>query len=197
MKRKLGWLLLLAAVALILTAVYVHTHPLVFNESFWGHAHCIKIAGLTMHAYAGQHGGRFPYDPNGYGNALLLLDEDIYFTLTGPGYDAAPFHEAKRSGTDLSEDDCGRVYVQGLTLNSNRGIALLFDKLPTPGGDHCGSIYRLTAPLGREVWFAGAHSTFVQESQWPEFAKEQIELLVNEGISRQEAERLYASKPKH
>ena len=40
--------------------------------------------------------------------------------------------EAKKTGRKLSEDECGRVYVQGLTNKSNREIALLFDKLPTP-----------------------------------------------------------------
>src|SRR5258708_7490107 len=87
--------------------------------------------------------------PPAYGNALLLLDEGCYFALTGPGYDAAAFHVAKRSSTELNEGDCGRVYVQGLSKKSHRGIALLFDKVPTPGGDHCHFPQRLWAPLGR------------------------------------------------
>jgi hypothetical protein len=37
---------------------------------------------------------------------------------------------------------------------------------------------------------------FIPENQWPVFAKSQIALLVNEGIERNEAERLYASEPR-
>ena len=34
-------------------AYYVRTHPLIFNESFWTHAHCIKGGGLSLVGYAG------------------------------------------------------------------------------------------------------------------------------------------------
>ena len=44
------------AVALILMAlavgafcrIYIKTHPLVFNESFFEHAHCIAVAGMSL-----------------------------------------------------------------------------------------------------------------------------------------------------
>src|SRR5262245_7659463 len=118
--RKLRRFCLIVVAIAILVAIYVWCNPLVFNESCWGHAHCIKIAGLQLHAFAGEHEGKFPFHPKGYGNALLLMDPDIYFALTGPGYDATPFHHARGNGTELSEEDCGRVYVQGLTNKSNR-----------------------------------------------------------------------------
>src|SRR4029077_12562628 len=169
------------------------THPLVFMHT---HVHCIKCAGIGLEHYADEHQGRFPLHPEGYGNALLLLHEDYFRTLTGPGYDAAPLYEAKRTGNKLPEEECGRVYIQGLTTKSNREIALLFDKLPTPGGDHCFLPFRLWAPLGREVWLAGTGHIFVRESEWPAFTKKQVELLVQECFDRQEAERLFASKPK-
>jgi hypothetical protein len=35
-------------------------------------------------------------------------------------------------------------------------------------------------------------SAFIREDSWPEFAQEQIELLVKDGFDRREAERLYA-----
>jgi hypothetical protein len=182
--------------AVVLLALYVYTHPLVFNESWFAHAHCIVIAGLSLEEYALKHDGRFPYDPKGYGNALLQLDEDTFHTLTGPGYSDAPFFEAKSSGKDLQEEECGRVYIQGLTKKSDPNIVLLFDKLPTPGGDHCHLPRRLWASLGREFWTVGAGHSFVEESDWPAFAKEQVNLLVKEGFAREEAERLYASKAK-
>jgi hypothetical protein len=196
MKRRWRWFLGIAFVGTALAVVYVRTHPLVFNESLWGHAHCIKIAGIELANYASTNDGKFPAHPRGYGNALLLLNEDCYFALTGPGYDDKAFHEARASGKDLPEEECGRVYIQGLTTKSPSTAALLFDKLPTPGGDHCHFPWRLWAPLGREVLFLDGCSTFVEERSWPQFAREQVELLVREGLRREEVERLFASKPR-
>jgi hypothetical protein len=34
---------------------------------------------------------------------MLLMNEDCFHCLTGPGYDAAPLREAKRTGTELSD----------------------------------------------------------------------------------------------
>jgi hypothetical protein len=195
-KRRWRWLLLILVLATILLFVYVENNPLIFNESLWQHAHCIKIASFELWGYAESHGGKFPYQPKGYGNALLLLDETTFHTLTGPGYDAAPFHDAKRNGVELSEEDCGRVYIQGLTQKSNPEIAILFDKIPTPGGDHCHFPNRLWAPLCREVCLVGPGTTRrIEETEWPEFAKKQVELLVREGFPRKEAERLYSISP--
>lgn len=195
MRNKRRWLAILVALAIgaVLIVVYALTHPLAFMEP---HRHCIKFAGLQLLQYAEEHKGRFPFHPGGYSNALLLLDEECFHALTGPGYDSAPFVEAKKANRELSEDECGRVYVQGLTRKSNAEIAQLFDKLPTPGGDHCHLPVRLWAPLGREVWFVGGHSTFVLEGDWTKFAKTQVDFLAKDGFNRQEAERLFASKPK-
>ncbi len=45
-------------------------------------------------------------------DALLLLDEGVYQTLTGPGFDEDAFHDAKRKGEHLPQEKCGRVYIQ-------------------------------------------------------------------------------------
>jgi hypothetical protein len=37
---------------------------------------------------------------------------------------------------------------------------------------------------------------FVLESEWPEFARMQVELLAKAGVRHEEAERLFASAPK-
>jgi hypothetical protein len=187
------WRTLVALVLPVIAIVaYVGTHPLVFMEA---HAHCIVFAGLQLEGYASEHQGQYPTHPKGYPSALLLLDEDCFNALTGPGYDAAPLREAKRTSRELSEAECGRVYIQGLTRSSNPELVLLFDKQPTPGGDHCHLPQRLWAAPGREVWFIGNGRSFVPESDWPEFARKQVELLVKEGYDRREGERLYASQP--
>jgi hypothetical protein len=163
-----------------------------FNESFWEHAHCIAQADMPLRAYAEAHGGRFPYDARGYGQALLLLPADSpWYALTGPGYDGQVLERAKHTGRAISEEDCGRVYVQGLGLNSNRDLALLFDKVPTPGGDHCHLLWRLWAPYGREVLLVDGSHRFIPDEEWAAFARRQVELLVAEGFARPEAARLY------
>ena len=184
------------AIIIAFGVYFVGSHPLVFNESFLGHAHCIKGAGLDLIGYAHEHGGQFPSHPNGYGDALLLINNGWDAALTGPGYDTQVFERARKTGEDAPEKEFGRVYVQGLTEASNPNIAILFDKLPTPGGDHCHLFRRMFAPLGREIWTIGAGMKFIPESRWPGFAQEQIELLVAAGIAREQAERYYSESPK-
>ena len=58
---------------MLFCAVYVRTHPLVFNESFLTHAHCIVGGGLSLESYAEDHQGHFPFSTNGYGAALVML----------------------------------------------------------------------------------------------------------------------------
>ncbi len=192
--RRWRWVLAFGVVAAVAAGVYVKTHPLIFNESFFSHAHCITMVGIALQNEAGEHGGNLPTHPNGYGDALLALTNWVggyYAALSGPGYPDDAFREAVRSGGDVDERRCGRVYVQGLSAGMDVGIAVLFDKVPTPGGDHCHFLNRLTAPLGREVWTLGNSVSFVPVSIWPAFASNQVNLLVQAGISRTEAERLY------
>lgn len=174
---------------------YIRTHPLVFNESFFEHAHCIVITGLSLDSYASEHGGRYPVDTNGYGNALLQLTNytaNFWAGLTGPGYDGKVFEEAAQTGGRIPEAQCGRIYVQGLGRTDNPDIALFFDKIPSPGGDHCHFPWRLYAPMVREVWTVGSGRRVVPESEWAAYSKEQIGLLGVAGISRQQAEEYYA-----
>lgn len=195
-RKRWPYAVLLAFAASMLCVIaYIRSNPLVFNESSFQHAHCISQARQVLSMYAETHNGRFPTHPEGYANALLLMPEDMpWYALTGPGYDPKVLADAKARGTKLSEEECGRVYVQGLTVRSNPKLVLLFDKLPSPGGDHCHLPARIWAPLAREVLFVSGEDTVIRESDWPDFARQQVELLVQEGWPRQEAERLYAQK---
>jgi hypothetical protein len=187
-RKKLLWIVL-PVLALVLLVGLPSLRPGVYLPA---HRHCIKFAGMQLHSYADAHGGRYPDHPAGYGDALLLMDEETYNALTGPGYDPAVFREAKAAGRGLPEEACGRVYVRGLTTKVSSRVALLFDKRSTPGGDHCHWPLRLWARRGREVGFPDGSFQFVRDSEWPAFAAEQTELLVGAGIPRAEAERLYA-----
>jgi hypothetical protein len=191
-KRALVCVLLLVPASVVGLVGYAASRPHVLNESNWQHAHCILQAGLALHTYADKNGGKFPTHKGGYGDALLLLlnGDTPASVLTGPGYGTEPYEEAKRTGSHLPEASCGRIYVQGLTTKSNGNIAILFDRVATPG-DHCPLPMRLWRPFGREVWMVHGGSQFINEDGWDEFRQEQIELLVAEGIARREAERLY------
>ena len=174
-------------------AYFVRSRPLVFNESFWSHAHCIVGGGQSLSTYADTHRGEFPFHTNGYGDALVLVDEGWDSALTGPGYDTRVFERVRRTGEDAPEIEFGRVYVQGLRTTNSPEIVLLFDKIPTPGGDHCHGLSRLSQPLGREVWTIGSGHRFIPEAQWPAFAKSQVELLVEAAMTRAKAEAVYST----
>ena len=176
---------------------YVRGNPRIFNESFFGHAHCIKMAGSALNAYTLANHDSFPAHTNGYGDALLLLAPDHldwFEPLTGPCFSGDVFKKAKATGANIDEDQCGRVYVQGLKLDSNPDIALLFDKLPTPG-DHCHFLSRLTRPFGREVWYVGGNMGFIRSTAWPAFAEKQIKLLIEAGIPEPAAKSYYENLP--
>jgi hypothetical protein len=199
LKKFLTASLCVAAALIVFSICYIKAHPLVFNESFFEHAHCIVETGTAFRLYAAEHNGRFPFDTNGYGDALLLLSNYVggaWACLTGPGYDGQVFALAAQTGQHIPEAECGRVYVQGLCETNDLNIALFFDKLPTPGGDHCNGFHRIRAPLAREVVTVDGSRQVVRESEWDAFAKRQVDLLVAAGIPRPQAEQYYSEKPK-
>ena len=158
---------------------------------FPGHQHCMKAAGSVLRLYAEEHGGRLPSDTNGFGNALLrLVKEEVGNVryVTGPGDDGKVFMDALKTGMPIPEARCSRVYVQGLSEQSNQGIAMLFDKKPTRGGDH---FRRPWGPLVREVCLLDGSMESVPEDKWREFSSNQVELLVREGFERTVARHYY------
>ena len=81
-KRRLITLFAALGVITFLGFYYVKTHPLVFNESFLEHAHCIVGGGLSLDGYAAEHEGRFPFSTNGYGDALVMVNAGWDESLT-------------------------------------------------------------------------------------------------------------------
>jgi hypothetical protein len=197
MRRVRTWVkfgLVLTIAGIPFCYYYVKAHPLVFNESLWQHAHCMPQVTLSLRQYASEHGGRFPYHTNGYGDALLMLKPEIngyWNLLTGPGYSASAFEEGDKNSSDVDERRCGRVYVQGLSENNNPEIAVIFDKVASPG-DHCHFPRRLWRQFGRDVGFIDGHWRPVSELKWLEFVKQQVDLLVEAGFTKEQAEALYA-----
>src|SRR5262245_29522612 len=100
------WSLLLLAIVTGAVA-YCCSRPETFNEAFWGHAHCMPQAAFLFRAYADENGGRYPFHPAGYPQALLLFPEHSpWYALTGPGYEGDVLADAKRNGEPLREDQC-------------------------------------------------------------------------------------------
>jgi hypothetical protein len=159
---------------------------------FHAHEHCIKGTGLELRTYALDHGGKFPFHANGFGDAIVVLLRDGHpfpHEFTAPGDDGRLLKECLRTGSHMPEERCTRAYVQGLSDTNNPRIALVFDRYPTRGGDH---FRRPWGPLLREVAMLDGSMEVVHEEKWPEFRRKQIDLLVAEGISGAQAEKLYA-----
>lgn len=168
---------------------------------FHTHEHCIKISGSALRTYASEHQGRFPYDTNGFGDALLLLVKEDALQMgdtntgeytvrfiTGPGDNGKVFQDALRSGGHVPEEKCSRIYIQGLSESNNPDIAILFDKKSSRGGDH---FRRPWGPLLREVCMLDGSMKTVPEEKWASFSKQQIQLLIQDGIKSSVAERYY------
>jgi hypothetical protein len=170
---------------------------MVFNV-FHAHEHCIKQAGLAFRLYSQENHGDFPYDTNGFGNALLLLVKSGYLgdtngqysigPVTGPGDDGTNFREALRTGSPIPEQKCSRIYIQGLSEKNNPLIAILWDKKSSPGGDH---FHRPWGPLLREVCLLDGSMQVISEKNWAAFSSNQVELLVQDGIARATARHYY------
>ena len=188
----------LSAVAVLTVAIwmFVRNNPLIFNESFLGHAHCMKQATTELVMVAHDNAGRFPSHTNGYADAIMSLNSAALITFTGPGYSTEPLRSAWSEKRNVPEHELGRVYVQGLSARDNPEIAILFDKLPTPGGDHCHGLRRLNAKLGREVGFLDGSTKFIPDREWPEFSRRQIGLLIAADVSKTVAESYYSEQPK-
>ena len=183
----------LALLVLVGLFAYVKSHPLVFNESLWEHAHCMPQAGGALMSYAQEHAGQFPYSTNGWGDALLMLTptRSWFYFINGPSYDDSAFEEAFVPGGNVDETRCGRVYVQGLSETSNPELVILFDRVAAPP-DHCHFPLRLWAGFVREVCFVDGSWRAVPVESWDTFAQKQIDMLVEAGFARQDAEQIYS-----
>jgi hypothetical protein len=179
MTRRKKWFI---AGSLILVPVFFVSAIIFMAASnvFHAHEHCIKQAGLALKTYALDNDGRFPCDTNGFGNALLLLVTGGYLgdtnghgigPITGPGDDGSLFKQALKTGAPIPEQQCSRIYIQGLSETNNLQIAILWDKKSTPGGDH---FRRPWGPLLREVCLLDGSMQVVSEKSWAGFVSNQV-----------------------
>lgn len=155
------------------------------------HLHCIKQVSLTFRLYSSDHQGQLPFSTNGFGNALLLLvKEDLtgINTFCGPDDDGHIFKEALQNNSIVPEDQCSRVYIQGLSDTNDPEICVLFDRNSCRGGDHGRSPWR---PRVRELCLLDGSMQVIRDEAWPEFSRKQVELLVAAGFARTNALHFY------
>jgi hypothetical protein len=157
----------------------------------YGHQHCIKQFGNATRAYEADHQDQLPFSTNGFGDALLLLakeDTNYINCLCGPDDDGHIFRDAIKNNAIVFEDQCSRVYVQGLSETNDLQICILFDRNSCRGGDH------FRSPLGhrvRELSLLDGSMQVIPDEDWPEFSRKQVELLVAAGFSRTNALHFY------
>jgi len=114
-------------------------YAIVMFKLFPAHEHCMKGTGLSLRTYAMDHDGKFPFHTNGFGDAIVILLKEVYDgpkLFTAPGDDGSLYKVSMKTGAHMPEERCTRAYVQGLSDTNNPEIALVFDRYPTPGGDH-------------------------------------------------------------
>jgi hypothetical protein len=151
------------------------------------HQHCIVGTSIAFKAYSVDHDGALPYSTNGFGDALLLLVKGDYLpnvaNICGPGDDGHVLSNALVRGLHVPEEQCSRVYIQGLNETNDPCICVFFDRRSVPGGDHN---YGHGKPL-REVCLLDGSMHRIPDEEWPEFSRRQVELLRAAGFSRQKA----------
>ena len=161
------------------------------------HQHCIVQTILAIKTYSIEHDGHLPFSTNGFGNALLLLADpssgNDYMggwvaPLCGPDDDGHIFRKALQNHSIIPEDQCSRVYIQGLSETNDPEICFLFDRNSSKGGDHGRS------PWGhpvREVGMLEGTRRVIRDEDWPDFSRKQVDLLVAAGFSRTNALHFY------
>ena len=179
----------IAGVSLVLLAGLVGTW--LWYLAHYVHQHCIKQTGIAFGVYSGDHNGQLPFSTNGFGNALLLLVKENLVevsTICGPDDDGHVFKAALENNSVVPEEQCSRVYIQGLCETNDPLICILFDRNSCRGGDH------FRSPWGhavREVWMLYGSMQVITDERWPEFSRQQVELLVAAGFSRTNALHFY------
>lgn len=196
-KRKTLWIVIcLLVVAMSGIAVWLRTQmEQRLAHRLHGHQHCIKIAGSAFRAFASDHSGKYPTHTNGWGDALLLMAKSNYVDVAficGPKDDGRVLRAALQDGMDVPEELCSRVYIQGLSDDMKSIVCMMYDRKSHPGGDH---FYGRGRPIREYIDNTGFMGT-VTDDRWPEFSRQQVEILVELGFSREEAEAYFPEAAK-
>lgn len=138
---------------------------------------CNRCLAMTLGVYAEDHGGKFP---NAVGSAASLsllygvgADPSL---LAGKGISDEDAERCFQENGKLTEEFCNWHYVPGLTLASDPGLALFWEKT---GLMHNGQRGKEPA---YEVCLVDGSAISVRKSQWPAFLAKQKELRKEAGL---------------
>jgi hypothetical protein len=135
---------------------------------------CDKQLAMALEMYAERHGGAFPSGQATPEASLSLIGVDYDYLLPRREIPVEVVHQMLERGQLLGPETCGWNYVEGLRRDSDRGLALFWDK---EGLDEMGG--RLSDG-GHIVTFVTGFDKYVPASQWDSFLAEQQELLAAE-----------------
>jgi hypothetical protein len=129
---------------------------------------------MMLIQYADANGGAFPAGeatPEASLSLLYRMNPGIAYLLAGKSAPVENAEEILASGQLLDPKSCSWHYVHGLRRSDDSRLALFWDKV---GSGHHGE--RMTGE-GHNVWFIGGRYRWVSAEEWPEYMKEQEELL--------------------
>jgi hypothetical protein len=140
----------------------------------WSHC-CLKQLGFALLQYAADHDRHFPAGAQTPEASLSLLYQEDYGVdaelLRGKTVPVAVVRGLLERGQLLGPETCGWHYVEGLTLDDDPQIALVWDKV---GLGHNGEEL---SRGGHEVLYVGGWTRIVPASEWPDFLEGQARLL--------------------
>ena len=166
----------LAIVGILLITVVYALHKLRSYYYPYGASHCcLKVLGMDLGNYAEAHNGHFPAGEKCPEASLSLLykgnDAGSAEILRGKTVPLETVKNILERGELLGPDTCGWHYVEGLTLCDDSRLAIVWDKI---GLGHNGQ--RLPEG-GHSVWYIQGSENVIPGSEWPQFLKQQEELM--------------------
>jgi hypothetical protein len=169
---------LLLVLAFVVAALVCAGFWLYSSRYPYGYSHsCIKAFIFALEQYADDHDGRYPAEQDSPEASLSMLHRPPYDlnaeALRGKTVPVEVIGPILDRGGLLGPDTCGWHYVEGLTQNDDRRLALLWDKV---GLGHFGERYRSGS---REVLFVGGDIRSLSAAEWPAFLEEQQRLLAS------------------
>jgi hypothetical protein len=181
--KKRVWTFVIAVVVILFAVGYAwwrYVFP-------YGLTHCCDrvLYYCALQHYAATHGGAFPAGEATPEASLSLLyrEESMGHKLADERLlcgKTVPEEVVKRileRGELLTPETCGWHYVEGLRLDDDFRLALLWDKV---GLGHNGQ--RL-ADGGHYVTFIDGLNKYIPESEWAEFMEKQRQLLADRGTT--------------
>jgi hypothetical protein len=150
----------------------------------YGQSHCCDlILWFELRHYAEEHKGWFPKGESSPESSLSLLFREGYvnaYLLRGKTVPLEVVQPILARGDLLTPDTCGWHYVEGLRMDDDPRIALLWDKA---GLSHSGQ--RLSS--WRWVTLIDGTRQSVELAKWDEFLAEQEILLFESNRKRKNA----------